>query len=168
MVFITFTLAMVAFIAHIGMNTIRDQSFFQYWNSHFKKAHPTAQCIKYSESETDQMNLLKYYTCVIYIISDSNIMLTLKSTCLWRHTHRRTFINIIQPILIPWRFYSKEDCLILLYKSKPFLISLPFHINVSNWSYKILIMMLWTLKLYPEVNKLWVTQKSQMPAGCLE
>lgn len=38
-------------------------------------------------------------------------------------------------------------------QSNPFLISLPFLINIQNWSYKILIMIPWKFKLYPEVNK---------------
>lgn len=51
MEFITFTLAMLDFIAYISKKTIRDQSFFQYWNCHIMKtAYPTVQHKKYSEA----------------------------------------------------------------------------------------------------------------------
>lgn len=44
--------------------------------------NPIVKSVTYSESETDQMYLLKYFTGIIHILSDSNIILMLQSVSL--------------------------------------------------------------------------------------
>lgn len=134
MEFITLTLAVLDFIAYISKNTIRDQSFFQYWNCHIIK-HSISNCTAYkilwiisrpnASFETLYIYLLKHYIPNIWQQHHVNF----RSTYLWRHTSKRTFINR-QPIFIPCRFYSKKDCLTLIYKNNSFLISLPFDLNI--------------------------------------
>jgi len=69
------------------------------------------------------------HLCYIHHIWQQHHVNAQKHLSLETHS-QTTFINITQPIFIPWGFFSKEDCWMLLYKSNPFLMSLPLDINI--------------------------------------